>query len=72
LVWAGKNRKTVIVLGAGATRGAFHHVLAFLAPTIVEAIATGHQPVELTAKALTERIELPLLWSEQERSVGIN
>jgi hypothetical protein len=46
--------------------------LAFLAPRIVEAIATGHQPAELTAKALTERIELPLLWSEQERSVGIN
>jgi len=46
--------------------------LAFLAPGIVEAIATGHQPPELTAKALTERIELPLLWSGQERAVGIN
>jgi DNA invertase Pin-like site-specific DNA recombinase len=46
--------------------------LAFLAPKIVEAIAAGHQPPELTAKALTERIELPLLWNEQERSVGIN
>jgi site-specific DNA recombinase len=46
--------------------------LAFLAPTIVEAVATGHQPPELTAKALTERIELPLLWNEQERAVGIS
>jgi site-specific DNA recombinase len=46
--------------------------LAFLAPRIVEAIAAGHQPPELTAKALTERIELPLIWNEQERSVGIN
>jgi len=46
--------------------------LAFLAPKIVEAIATGHQPPELTAKALTERIELPLLWSEQERAVGMS
>ena len=46
--------------------------LAFLAPRIVEAIVAGHQPPELTAKALTERIELPLLWSEQERAVGIN
>jgi len=46
--------------------------LAFLAPRIVEAIAAGHQPPELTAKALTERIELPLLWSEQERAVGIS
>jgi site-specific DNA recombinase len=46
--------------------------LAFLSPRIVEAIVAGHQPPELTAKALTERIELPLLWSEQERAVGIN
>src|ERR1022692_2466072 len=36
---------------------------------LVEAIVTGHQPPELTAKALTERIELPLLWNEQERAV---
>jgi len=35
--------------------------LAFLAPRIVEAIATGLQPPHLTAKSLTERIELPLL-----------
>jgi hypothetical protein len=46
--------------------------LAFLAPRIVEAIVAGHQPPELTAKALNERIELPLLWSEQERAVGIS
>ena len=46
--------------------------LAFLAPKIVEAIAAGQQPPELTAKALTERIELPLLWTEQEQAVGIS
>src|ERR1019366_6947141 len=46
--------------------------MAFLAPRIVEAIAAGHQPPELTAKALTERIEIPLLWSEQERAVGMS
>jgi len=46
--------------------------LAFLSPRIVEAIVAGHQPPELTAKALTERIELPLLWSEQEHAVGIS
>jgi hypothetical protein len=46
--------------------------LAFLAAKIVEAIATGQQPPELTAKALTERIELPLLWSDQERTVGMS
>ena len=45
---------------------------AFLAPRIVEAIVAGHQPPQLTAKALTERIELPILWSEQERTVGID
>jgi site-specific DNA recombinase len=44
---------------------------AFLAPKIVEAIAAGHQPPELTARALTERLELPLLWNEQERALGI-
>jgi hypothetical protein len=37
-----------------------------------QAIAAGRQPPELTAKALTERIELPLIWSEQEGTVRIN
>src|SRR5712671_4226390 len=37
--------------------------LAFLALKIVEAIAGGHQPPELTAKALTERVEFPFLWN---------
>jgi site-specific DNA recombinase len=46
--------------------------LAFLSPRIVEAIVAGHQPPELSAKALTERIEIPLVWSEQERTVGIS
>jgi site-specific DNA recombinase len=45
--------------------------LAFLAPGIVEAIVAGQQPLELTAKALTERVELPLLWTDQERAVGM-
>jgi site-specific DNA recombinase len=46
--------------------------LAFLAPEIVDAIAAGRQPPELTAEALAERIELPLLWTEQEQAVGIS
>jgi hypothetical protein len=46
--------------------------LAFLSPIIVEAIIAGRQPPELTAKALTDRIELPLLWGEQERALGIS
>jgi len=46
--------------------------LAFLAPQIVDAIAAGRQPPELTAEALAERIELPLLWTAQEQAVGIS
>ena len=46
--------------------------LAFLAPAIVEAIVAGRQPPELTAEALAERIDLPLLWTEQEQAVGIS
>jgi hypothetical protein len=45
--------------------------LAFLAPEIVEAIIAGNQPPELTAEALAERIDLPLLWTAQEQAVGI-
>jgi site-specific DNA recombinase len=45
--------------------------LAFLAPEIVEAIVAGNQPPELTAEALAERIDLPLLWIAQEQAVGI-
>jgi site-specific DNA recombinase len=45
--------------------------LAFLAPKIVEAMVAGNQPPELTAEALAERIDLPLLWTAQERAVGI-
>jgi hypothetical protein len=45
--------------------------LAFLAPGIVEAIAAGEQPPELTAEALAERIDLPLLWTAQAKAVAI-
>ena len=45
--------------------------LAFLAPKIIEMIATGRQPPELTAGALAERIDLPLLWTAQEQAVGV-
>jgi site-specific DNA recombinase len=45
--------------------------LAFLAPGIVETIAAADQPPELTAEALAERIDLPLLWTAQEKAVGI-
>ena len=45
--------------------------LAFLGTEIVEAIAAGEQPPELTAEALAERIDLPLLWTAQAKAVGI-
>jgi site-specific DNA recombinase len=45
--------------------------LGFLAPRIIEAIAEGRQPVELTVEALTRRIDLPLLWSAQLQALGI-
>jgi site-specific DNA recombinase len=45
--------------------------LAFLAPEIVEAIVAGNQPPALTAEALAERVDLPLLWTAQKQAVGI-
>jgi site-specific DNA recombinase len=45
--------------------------LAFLAPRIVEAIATGRQPADLCTLAMTQRIELPPLWSAQELALDI-
>jgi hypothetical protein len=45
--------------------------LAFLAPAIVERIAEGRQPPELTAQFLsTGRGDLPLSWSAQEKLLG--
>ena len=45
--------------------------LAFLAPRIVEAIAEGRQPADLSTIAMTQRIELPPLWSAQEQALDI-
>jgi site-specific DNA recombinase len=45
--------------------------LAFLAPAIVEKIAEGRQPPELTAQLLsTGRGDLPLSWQAQEKLFG--
>jgi site-specific DNA recombinase len=46
--------------------------LAFLAPEIVEAIAEGRQPAELSTELLTKRIRLPLAWNDQKRLLNIN
>jgi site-specific DNA recombinase len=45
--------------------------LAFLAPPIVEMIAQGHQPAELTAEMLTRRTVLPLEWAAQKRVLSL-
>ena len=45
--------------------------LAFLAPTIIESIAEGRQPPELTAQFLSAgRGDLPLSWQAQEKLLG--
>jgi hypothetical protein len=44
--------------------------LAFLAPQIIEAIAAGRQPAELTAHRLIRNIDLPIDWAAQKRSLG--
>ena len=46
--------------------------MAFLAPEIVEAIAEGRQPPELSSELLTKRIRLPLDWGAQKRLLNIN
>ena len=45
--------------------------LGFLSPRIVEAIAAGRQPLDLSVIGLTRRIDLPLLWSAQEQVLGM-
>jgi hypothetical protein len=45
--------------------------LAFLAPEMVERIAAGHQPPELTAQALrTCRFDVPVDWAAQKGALG--
>ena len=46
--------------------------LAFTAPSIVEAICRGHQPAELNAETLLNRIDLPLEWPAQLKAIGID
>jgi hypothetical protein len=45
--------------------------LAFLAPSIVELIAQGRQPAELSAEMLTRRIVLPPEWEAQKRLLAV-
>jgi len=45
--------------------------LAFLAPEIVEAIAEGRQPPDLSAELLTKHLVLPLDWDDQKRLLNL-
>jgi site-specific DNA recombinase len=46
---------------------------AFLAPNIVEQIAAGCQPPELTAESLLRHYDqLPLAWKEQHKMLGFS
>jgi hypothetical protein len=44
--------------------------LAFL-PKIVKAIVEGRQPAELSIISLARRIDVPLLWTAQQRALGL-
>ncbi len=44
--------------------------LAFLAPDIVESIAKGRQPIELSVQRLKRLSPLPVHWDEQRRLLG--
>jgi hypothetical protein len=46
--------------------------LAFLSPSIVEAIADGRQPVSLTAEALSRGIDIPGDWDKQFAALGFD
>lgn len=44
--------------------------IGFLAPSILQAIAQGKQPVPLTVQKLLNTGTLPLAWADQEQVLG--
>ncbi len=44
--------------------------LAFLSPAIVQAIAEGRQPADLTSVTLSRRIDIPFRWDKQREALG--
>lgn len=66
-------------IGEFAEAQAMHHAdakklvpLGYLAPSIVEDILAGRQPVELTARALHRMTDLPSCWQQQRMRLGFN
>jgi hypothetical protein len=45
--------------------------LACLSPAITEAILTGRQPVDLTARTLSRLIDVPPAWADQAQALGM-
>jgi hypothetical protein len=46
--------------------------LAFLSPAIVQAIAEGRHPVNLTGEALSRGIKIPVEWATQPAALGFD
>ena len=46
--------------------------LAFLSPAIVQAIAEGRQPADLTGEALSRGIDIPVEWAKQNAALGFD
>jgi hypothetical protein len=46
--------------------------LAFLAPDIVDAVAAGRQPANMTAHRLIRSMELPIGWGAQKQLLGFS
>jgi hypothetical protein len=44
--------------------------LAFLSPAIVQRIAEGRQPADLTGDALSRGIDIPVEWAKQNTALG--
>lgn len=66
-----------ITIGDVADRFGMHRAdvsrllpLAFLSSSIVEAIRSGTQPVELSTRVLTRLVDLPAAWSDQAALLG--
>ena len=46
--------------------------LAFLSPAIVQAIAEGRHPANLTGEALSRGINIPVEWARQSAALGFD
>lgn len=57
--------------GVGSTYVTRLMYLAMLAPDIIQTIAHGKQPADLTAEKLYRMVPLPSDWGEQRRLLGM-